>query len=615
MTITSQIQTHISRRENYVLLQRFRMPIEGGSSRDAIAVTVEVSKILLSFYTLMVHMIILHLWYFFVLFAIAFAYRGKGLTRNKGAANVAIWNSQASPLSIIKAMFDYRAHIPKYAALWASAAFLAWAGAFVMSLLVSPQLIIGAAAPANLPEIYIPTGPKNNQSSSYLRYLSVTAPGHLRAIEALGAVDPKTGAQANLTSFNVTIQDPKTWKDGDNDMYQLDYAYEITGVDFGLQHLPDLVFSVQGSCRTEYSWYDNETSHFIDDTEKIWVDHYKIFNTTSANVSRSSHGDRPTTVVFVPEKQSGANLTFAFLISSAELRSFTEGTDPWYLTESIENDPEGAAYWVQVGRPPLSCWEQSLMSFKGVPKTPINDIEDLDKLRPYPGLVAVFKDALSFPRITRMAQTLGYFALKSAQTSQGLYFDAGTASIRNDLQRLILGSYVFTKNIFLESTLFDKRYDQTIPNLAYNQTTRQFKDGVADFVIYGSGFAALSVKVLIIIPVITAFLWVTVNMLTDNPFKPLPWAYVNALKAPVLYSAVDIETFKADSSHGWKRKSTTPHYQDKDAPSHVRPTFERGAFSWSRSGDIPHFRPEDADRLEETDRPGEKQADVQSSEV
>jgi hypothetical protein len=198
------------------------------------------------------------------------------------------------------------------------------------------------------------------------------------------------------------------------------------------------------------------------------------------------------------------------------------------------------------------------------------------------GLIDVLGNALNTPSIFKLTQALGGSALKSAQTSLGPYFDASTASIHSDITRLVLGAYFATRNTLVETTLFDDDFDD-ISNLAFDQTTKQFKDGVADFVIYGSGFAALSVKVLIIIPVITVLLFVSVSLLTDNPFKPFPWAYVNALKAPVLYSSLDNETFKVDSSDKWKRRSATPHYSEKNQLALVRPKYDRGTFSWGSS--------------------------------
>jgi len=429
-----------------------------------------------------------------------------------------------------------------------------------------------------LRSIYVPSVPESRQSSPYLRWWSLHVPAYLRAIEVLQAKDPKTGGVANTSSFDVVIQNPQRWNDSsENDMYQVDYSYNITGVDFGLQHLPHLNLEVRGSCRTEYDWYLSDDSGG-NRTTGAYTDLYTIFNKTER--VGNTDGSRPSTTAFIDEERKGANMSFAFLTSSVMRRSFTEGSDPWYLTEPLPRDPEGAGYRVAGGRPPLSCWEESLMSNNGGPKKSIPDIGQLGVLPE--GLREILEDALNTPSIYRLTQALGNSALKSAQTSLGPYFDAATASIHSDLTRLVLGAYFATINTLAETTMFDDRYED-IPNLAFDQTTKQYKDGVADFVIYGSGFAALSVKVLTIIPVITVFLFISVYLLTDNPFKPLPWAYVNALKAPVLYSSLDNETFQVDSGDKWKRRSATPHYTEKKQLALVRPKYERGTFSWGSS--------------------------------
>ncbi|KAF2184172.1 hypothetical protein K469DRAFT_634349 [Zopfia rhizophila CBS 207.26] len=576
MAVLQQIQELASRSENYVLLQRFAMPTEHGP-KDAIAVTVPVSKILLSFYTLMMNVIILHLWYLFVLVAIAVAAKSRTLTRNMGVANVAIWNSQASPLSIIKSMFEYRSHIPGYAFMWAAAAFLAWACAFIMSLLVSPSLIIGTAAPANLQNLYYPTHPGSQESSAYLRYNSLLVPSNLRAIEVLEAANPKTGQKTNTSSFNVVVQDPKCSKDSSgNQTCQIDYSFHLSGIDFGLQYIPDLRLEVQGSCRTEYSWYQG-----YDVVDNITVDFYNVFNDPEVQHQVSlGDGKAPIATVFLPSSTiRGANLSFAFIISSMQRLSYTPGVDPWYLTEPYNGDDFAVGYQVQQGRPGLLCWEQSLWSHGDGPKKSIVEIEQVEGLQP--GLVEVFKAALSQPRIIGLAQALGTSALKSAATSVGLFFDAETSNLHQDLQRLVLGAYVATKNTLAETTMFNDP-PKDIPNLAFDQKTKQFKDGVADFVIYGSNFAALSVRVIIVVPVITVFLWLSVYLLTDNPCIPLPWAYVNALKAPVLYSSVDNETLETERPGNWKRTSQAPYYTEKESLVAVRPKYdlESRVFSW-----------------------------------
>jgi hypothetical protein len=88
---------------------------------------------------------------------------------------------------------------------------------------------------------------------------------------------------------------------------------------------------------------------------------------------------------------------------------------------------------------------------------------------------------------------------------------------------------------------------------------------------------------LVLIPVLSLVLILAVNWLTENPFKPLPWAYVNALKASVLYSSLDEGTFDQLSNGKWKRKSQTPHFTERKDLALVRPKYERGVYSWASS--------------------------------
>jgi hypothetical protein len=565
--------------ETYVLLRRFKMPHDHGST-DAIAVTVEVGKILLSFYTLMMNVIILHLWYLFVLVAIAVSAKSKTLTRNMGVANVAIWNSQA-PLSVLKAMFDYRSHIPLYAFGWALAASLAWGSAIVMSLLVSPYLIISNAAPANVAKIYYPTNPPGDPSSPQLTFASLLVPSNLRAIEVLEARDDKTGQKRNTSDFGVAVKDPRFWKDKyDNPNVQIDYSFHVSGVEFGLQLLHDLRLEVQGSCHTQYSWWDG-TYKGNDGTP---YDQYYLFNNRSTKPERISKNDGKAPIATVFQRgDTGGNTTFAFLISSIQRVSFSEGTDPWYLTEPYTDNGTTARYQVSSGRPPLVCWEKNAWSRGAGPKFPITEIEKIQGLKS--GTVDLFKASLSLPRIIGLTQALGTSALKSASTSKGPFFHAGTSSIHSDLQRLVLGAYVATKNTLTELTLFPEGADSQIPNLAFDKATGRFKEGVADFVVLGSNFAALSIRVLIIIPVMTIFLWLTVYLLTDNPFVPLPWTYVNALKAPVLYTRVDHESLNPEDKGNWNLQSQLPHYTSEKSLAVARPEYNRASrtLSWDSS--------------------------------
>jgi hypothetical protein len=81
--------------------------------------------------------------------------------------------------------------------------------------------------------------------------------------------------------------------------------------------------------------------------------------------------------------------------------------------------------------------------------------------------------------------------------------------------------------------------------------------------------------------VILALLFLLVFLLGDNPFFELPWSYVNALKASVLYSTIDTRNFRPETEQEkleWTR-SASP-YHENDGPASVRPGYDRGSKSY-----------------------------------
>ena len=96
-------------RLTYLLGRRFSMPIENGA-RDAIAVSFDTGKKLLSAYTLMVDLIVLQIWTLIVLAALSMFIR-KAHSPNIGATSAAIWNSQGSAFSVLTSMAKYFLHM------------------------------------------------------------------------------------------------------------------------------------------------------------------------------------------------------------------------------------------------------------------------------------------------------------------------------------------------------------------------------------------------------------------------------------------------------------------------------------------------------------------------
>jgi hypothetical protein len=148
-----------------------------------------------------------------------------------------------------------------------------------------------------------------------------------------------------------------------------------------------------------------------------------------------------------------------------------------------------------------------------------------------------------------------------------------------DLERLVLGAYQATKNTLQESTQFSTQYSD-IGNIMLN--SGKLLPGADLFVIYTPDAAALSLAMVIAVPIIAALLLGINLLLTTNYF---PWGYVNSLKAAVIYSALD----EKDANTGrWDRSSTAPVYKDHDGDKGavqtalVRPGLdpEKRTLSW-----------------------------------
>lgn len=171
----------------------------------------------------------------------------KQRSHNISIANVIIWNSQAAPLDIAKVMFGYIAHISLYALTWTVLAVFAWIASVALSLLVSPDLIIGMAAPVKSDAIYVPQYSQSHNTSSYsLRVEQISTPANLRAIGVADNLTTSANVSVGIPNISTAMID-----NVETTILQLNYDYRLSDVDFGLQHARDLFLDVNGSCITE----------------------------------------------------------------------------------------------------------------------------------------------------------------------------------------------------------------------------------------------------------------------------------------------------------------------------------------------------------------------------
>ncbi len=411
--VVSNILALIAPNPTYTLLTRFNVPTQNGL-KAAVAVSFQASKTITSLYTLLLKTIGFEIWYMVVLLLVALSAK-KPRPHNVSVANVIIWNTQNSPLDIIKLMFSYITHTPKYAFMWIVLAAFAWASSNALSLLTTRLLIVNLSAPVTGSSIYVPDLSLASQSSYALRINQISTPANLRAI---GAADNLT------TNANVSVSPAIVTTDASGKVFKtVDYGYSISDADFGLQNASGLLLSVTGSCFTDYTWYLRNDSS-ID----IYEDVYQLFGSNRTLVVSTADGGPPLAFFKSPvQAPSGSNASYAIIISSLGRKSFTQGIDPWYSTIALSDDLAGAEYQVAAQRPVLNCWQNDAWSYKGKSSS-INNLESLGALPS--SLVTLFQRFLGQPRIINLGQTLGTTALKSATGTQGLYFDAGSSNLQ-----------------------------------------------------------------------------------------------------------------------------------------------------------------------------------------
>ncbi|KAE8449596.1 hypothetical protein EG329_007926 [Mollisiaceae sp. DMI_Dod_QoI] len=554
----------------YILLKRFRFPI-GNTTRDAIAVSSSSGLTLVSLYTLMVKVAIGQIWTAIVFLGAAYFIR-KNPTCNRAAATAGVYNASASQTSVIMLLISYLKPMGGeiwYPILWAVLAVLAIAGTSAASILIPKLLVIGHAAPVNPSAVYYPGNLLNDEAlpnnTTLARAFALTVPYFLRA-----------AGQGELTPRNSIVVEQEN--STDPNFVRINYNYNVTAAEFGLQHAPGLIFYANGSCYTEYGWLTNST-----ETGGISTDTYSRWNDSSKQVKVSGNDGGPPFAIFAGNSQITnpgiGNVSYSIVASSAGRPSYTASNDPWYLTTLFNNtfnNQIGLDFLVESGRPALSCWESDIFTYQG--KKADEFSLTTFNLAPFaspnnvtpPFLTDVIQSLMTYPIIVQVGIGLGRSNLKSATSSAlGHAFNAGTSSIFQDLEFLVMASYVATKNMFVETTRFPLTGRDDIPDVARTPTTdssfnnsNPLRNGTGDFVITDPGIATLSIQVLIAIPVAMAAAVGAVFLLK---YLPSQWRVSHALNATVLYSHLhEREEEKVGKDENWNREGTVAFCPNDD---------------------------------------------------
>ena len=382
--------------------------------------------------------------------------------------------------------------------LFACIAFAMAAGNIAAGIVVPPQLLMGTVAPVAKDVIFYPDVARyalnNDNGAGNAKLDSLKAPSALRA---LGAVEDSNVTARKRVHINSQI---------DADSASLNYDYNVTGVDMGLQSDPKLMLMVEGSCRTDYTWLLNSTDQ---------GDTYRVpGGNDTFEVKYQPEVDLPPIANFMidPSASEGSNFSFVIIVQTAGLYSYTSGQDPWYFTDKTVNG--SIAYQVRRGRPALSCWEDNKWRLNG---------KDVDvyglNASALPGLKldklwadTVFPYEFGSPRVVTVGRAAGPSALKSASYSSAPRYilDAGASAMSSDLERLVLASWISSGNVLRETT---KYKSGDLINLATAEGG-SVEDSAAKFVLESSDVATLSVRILISVPAILLFLFIVQGTLS-----------------------------------------------------------------------------------------------------
>lgn len=509
----------------------FLMPTDSGGI-PAVAVTKKTSVYISSTYTILMILIFMVGWNLII--GIVMAFWPTDGDPNRQTALVALWNSGES-LNAFALMSDYckrmitamLGHRPDptstagtrctgrsgssaskakcgasnllWGLLFAFLALSMTVGNVVSGILVPVELVMGNLVPPAKGVIFYPDvafySREDDNSAGFAKLNSLRAPAALRS---LGSIESSKVTVRDRISVDVETTGGST---------KAKYNYTVTGVDMGLQSDPKLQLKVKGECHTDETW-------LLDSNDQ--EDTYKLFGgNETLTIKHQPLVDFPPMVTFSIDNNTGdsstSNTSYAMIVNTGGLYSYTAGVDPWYVTDKGGANAS-VAYQVRGGRPALSCWEVSRWHLNGKDV----DVWDLKKL---PGLKLhnlwiekVFPYEFGAPRVVTIGNAAGPAALKSASyaTAPRYILDAEASAIKTDIERLLLGGWVSSRNVVRDTTTYDQGKLQGVTE----GTGGSVPDGMAKFVLQSGDVETLSVRILIAVPAILLFLFIVEKTLS-----------------------------------------------------------------------------------------------------
>ncbi|KAK5652294.1 hypothetical protein OQA88_10642 [Cercophora sp. LCS_1] len=478
----------------YKLLSRFHYPFDDGETVHAVAFRTVDQKFLVSAYTILSGMIVVHVWAILIALG-AYIWLRKG-KNNVSDLSMSLWNKRgATEGSLLDTIMYAKRHdlsrLRFYPILLAIA--IAWAAGIAAGIMVPSMLVLGNAAPVNPEDVVVPYNyPTAEQKYSipgqHFTIYDLHVMRASRAASSALALDSE--AKRNVVfAFSNDIEPPQ--KAGERSQ-SFTYHYNFSGADLGLQHVPGLLLNVTGHCITDYStWSESDSS-----CDPTCSDIYNIKRwgrDVQSEASMGSASSAPMAFFYLSEDPVTlvpGNLTWSVMVSSVDREVFGGSNDPWYKTNAPR---KGSQPTVLPGRPTLSCWEDDEWSY-GDRKGGITELAAITNGELPPLLIEILTHYLGVPAILSIGPYLGTGNLKSASFS-----NSGTT-------------------LYPALSTVDK--DGEVFNMARSNDTNEPLISSRDFVIYTPEVVALSIPVLVIVPALAAGTWlIMIALLYLSPLR------------------------------------------------------------------------------------------------
>ncbi|UKZ46079.1 hypothetical protein TrVGV298_000276 [Trichoderma virens] len=465
---------------SYVLHRPFYVPTKDGAVW-AITFTTYGGTILTAGISVILTLIFVGLWDLICFIAIV---SSRATTRRRHVALVTLWNSNDSWFAfkeLAKYTLQFFGSTPDfvYGLIFCSLAFIIYGGGLSLGI-VGPSLLQAYL----LQHLYA--------------LLVVWMPPWAHGGENVKVDGPIPVVNAGINSIET--------------IYQYNYTYSLTGVDLGLQHGSDLSLTATGSCITEYGWIVNAT-HPKNDRDTYYPWNYTIWNQT-VPITNDTIQDAPKAVFLLHPDASTqygetGNISFAILPWTAHRTSIKQSNDPWYTTETrrapFPPPVETAIFWIKRARPALSCWQKDVWRYGSTTVTNVSGLKNITGIKVKPSLLAVLELAVAVPVLYNLGSTVAISSLKSATVNTFGVINAETSSILDDLTRLVFASFVYTRNVYLDTTMYESKTG--LANAL--DTNGEPADGLGDFVLSSPNFQSFSMVGMIVLLVLLITLFTT----------------------------------------------------------------------------------------------------------